>query len=138
MALSDSNRQPVALIAVRARVTIGSNSYDCQSITPDTSDLHEAIKVACVGAAWEIALPGVLGKTEPIEVKILKSAAKPESGTLADLKVEIDESVNGGAATTETITIPCAITAVKSDTLEAEGNRIQAWSVTLQPTNIGR
>ena len=138
MPLSENNKQPVAFIAVRARVTIGSTSYDCQSIVPDTSDTHEAIKVASLGARWEIALPGVLGKTDPIEVKILKSAVKPQSGTLADLRIEVDESRNGAAAVTETVTIPCAITGVKSDSLESDGNRLQVWAVTLQPTNIDR
>ena len=138
MPLSENNKQPVAYVAVRARVTIGATSYDCQSITPDTSDSHEAIKVACVGARWEMSLPGVLGKTDAIEVKILKSATKPQSGTLADLRIEIDESRNGAAAVTESVTIPCAITAVKPDSIEADGNRLQAWTVTLQPTNIDR
>lgn len=138
MPLSENNKNPTALIAVRARVTIGSTSYDCVSISPDTSDSHEAIKVAALGARWEISLPGVLGKTDPIEVKILKTATKPVSGTVADLRIEVDTSTNGAAAVTDTVTIPCAITAVKSDSIEADGNRLLAWAVTLQPTNIGR
>ena len=138
MPLSEEHKEPTAIVACRARIAIGLTTYDCQSFVPDTADTAEPISVVTTAGEFEINLPGVVKKSETMELKVLKQATKPEVGTVADLKIDIDQATNGGIASTDTKTISVAIVSVKPDTIEADGNRLQAWAVTVKPTNIGR
>lgn len=135
-----TNTAPNPTIAARATVKIGSTTLQCVSTPANVSDTCEPIKVVTTSGAYEISVPGAITKTETMDVKVLKDAnALPVAGTITTLTITISECVNGSETAVDSVVeIPCVVTAVKPDSIEADGNRLEAVTLTLQPTNIGR
>lgn len=131
---------PKACVNQRGRVTILGKIYSTVSTPAKQTDRCEPIEVNTLDSAYTLYLPGCRVTTEGIEINVIRTSSVelPEVGTMGDLKLEFDVSVNGGVAATSVTTIPVSVTGVAPGVVEANGNRIDTYVISLQPTNIGR
>ncbi len=135
-----SGSQPSARVYTRARVTIGSVAYDTVSVPPGITDKCDPVLVTTLDSVYQLALPGCVVKTDAFEMSFLRTSGvtPPAARDTGNLVFSADISVNGGTPATESLTVPVTVTSVGPDVIEADGNRIDTWKVTLQPTNVGR
>lgn len=138
MALTNTTPNPT--IAARATVSLGNTVLQCVSMPGGRSETCEPIKVVTTAGAYEVSVPGAVTKSDTMDVKVLKDTATlPAAGDVVTLNITVTERVADSAETTdETLAIECVVTAVKPDTIEADGNRLEAVTVTLQPTNLDK
>ena len=127
-----------AKVVATATVKIGDATHEVLYFDPSSTESVDTIEIKAVGRKKTAYLPGQLINSAAIEVKILKGATKPVVGSLVDLAITVSESTDGGtAAANQTETIPCFVQQVAEDRIEGDGaSRLEAYVVTLQPTNL--
>lgn len=127
-----------AKLVATATIKIGETAHEVLYFDPSSTESVDTIEVKAVGKNKTVYLPGQMINSAAIEVKILKGATKPAVGSLVDLSITVSESTDGGvAAAGEQVTIPCFVQQVAEDRIEGDGaSRLEAYVVTLQPTNL--
>lgn len=127
-----------AKLVASATIKIGETAHEVLYFDPSSTESVDTIEIKPVGKKKTVYLPGQLINSAAIEVKILKGTTKPVVGSLVDLSITAAVSTDGGTAVeNETETIPCFVQQVADDRIEGDGaSRLEAYVVTLQPTNL--
>lgn len=132
-------KTPSVAQIVRASVTIDGTEYDVLHFDPVPTASVDPVEIKTVGAAKTVYLPGALENTAAIEVKILAIGTAPAIGDIVSLKIAVDRYLNGVINTVgvNETTTSCFVQQIAHDRIEGDGaTRTEAWTLTLQPTNI--
>ena len=119
-------------VVTSAKITFAGTAYDCKSIPsgiPETCEPPNVTVLTDIEQRFESA-----AVTEDGEIQAVVAGSHPAINAVGSLTIALTVSVSGETATSSDVSVGnCIVTGVEPSTIEAGGDRVLTWTVTVKP-----